>query len=380
MAKKLLVAAGLVAVVVLSNAGLTLADGVSERALGDRPDDVSGLQQVHLLYVLASDGEDRALDTDGTLVASAASAQAWLSAQTGGRTFRVDRFGGAPDITFVRLSQSQADLTAHGLFLREELERRLVARGFTDPLKMYAVYYDGAADGACGGAFYPPSIPGSVVALYLRGLPGPGFVPCADKTFRGATEPPDYWEFALLHEIVHGLGHVPACAPHHHLAGHTTDSPTDLMYAGQEPWTPSVLDVGRDDYFGHGRPGCLDLAASGLLESPLPPPTDEPPVPPEPLPGEGPPIEGGPAEPVPRCRVPQVRGLTVRSATSRLKRAGCSLGRVRRIHRPPLACRGAFKVVRQRPRAQSIRAPGTRVHLALRRPACRRASEDLGTR
>ena len=188
MAKKLLVAAGVVAVVVLSNAGLTLADGVSERALGDRPDDVSGLQQVHLLYVLASDGEDRALDTDGTLVASAASAQAWLSAQTGGRTFRVDRFAGAPDITFVRLSQSEADLSANGLFIRDELERRLVARGFTDPLKIYAAYYDGAANGACGGAFYPPSLPGSLVALYLRGLPGPGFLPCADNSFAGASE------------------------------------------------------------------------------------------------------------------------------------------------------------------------------------------------
>ena len=372
-------AAGLVAVGVLSNAALALAAGVSERALGDRPDDVSGLQQVHLLYVLASDGEDRALDTDGTLVASAASAQAWLAAQTGGRTFRVDRFAGAPDITFVRLSQSEADLAVNGLFIRDELERRLVARGFTDPLKIYAVYYDGAANGACGSAFYPPSLPGSVVALYLRGLPGPGFLPCADNSFAGASDPPRYWEFSLLHEIVHGLGHVPACAPHYRLTGHTSDSPTDLMYAGQEPWTPSVLDVGRDDYFGHGRLHCLDLATSGLLESRLPPPTDEPPVLPEPSPGEGPPIEGGAAEPVPRCNVPQLRGLTARSAKRRLERAGCTPGRVRRMVRPQLACRGAFKVVRQLPRAHSIRAPGTRVHLALRRSACRRHSEDLGT-
>jgi hypothetical protein len=37
------------------------------------------------------------------------------------------------------------------------------------------------------------------------------------------------------------------------------------MYAGTQPWTPSVLDVGHDDYFRAGIAGCLDLASSSYL-------------------------------------------------------------------------------------------------------------------
>jgi hypothetical protein len=39
------------------------------------------------------------------------------------------------------------------------------------------------------------------------------------------------------------------------------------MYAGNEPWNPSVLDVGRDDYYDAPAPGCLDLAESPYLEA-----------------------------------------------------------------------------------------------------------------
>jgi hypothetical protein len=36
------------------------------------------------------------------------------------------------------------------------------------------------------------------------------------------------------------------------------------MYAGDLPWTPSQLDVGRDDYYGHAG-ACADLARSALM-------------------------------------------------------------------------------------------------------------------
>ncbi len=37
------------------------------------------------------------------------------------------------------------------------------------------------------------------------------------------------------------------------------------MYAGNEPWRPSILDINNDDYFAHGRSGCLDLEDSSFL-------------------------------------------------------------------------------------------------------------------
>jgi hypothetical protein len=81
-------------------------------------------------------------------------------------------------------------------------------------------------------------------------------------------------DFAVLHEVMHTMGFVPTCAPHHTRGGHVSDSPTDLMYAGDEPWRPSVLDVGQDDYYHAHRLGCLELAESLYLEG------NEPPAPP----------------------------------------------------------------------------------------------------
>ena len=38
------------------------------------------------------------------------------------------------------------------------------------------------------------------------------------------------------------------------------------MWAGQGFWSlPASLDVGRDDYYGHGRTDCPDLADSPFL-------------------------------------------------------------------------------------------------------------------
>jgi hypothetical protein len=69
-----------------------------------------------------------------------------------------------------------------------------------------------------------------------------------------------------LHEVLHVLGFVAQCAPNHTLAGHTSDGPEDLMYAGNQPWRPAVLDTNRDDYYGTGSSVCPDLADSAFLD------------------------------------------------------------------------------------------------------------------
>ncbi|MEX2647128.1 MAG: PASTA domain-containing protein, partial [Gaiellaceae bacterium] len=75
-------------------------------------------------------------------------------------------------------------------------------------------------------------------------------------------------EFAMLHDIFHGLGAAPTCSPHHTLSGHVSDSPNDLMWSGGQPWQlPPKLDIGRDDYWGHGRSDCLDVSGSPYLTS-----------------------------------------------------------------------------------------------------------------
>jgi hypothetical protein len=220
------------------------------RSSVDRADEQLGAQ-IHVLYVLPSDGGDRGLDTDGTIAKSVAN------------------FRGSLDVTFVRLGQTDKQLAANGVFIRDVIERELKGVGFSAPDKLYAVYYDGSSTAACGGGAWPPVLPGNVGAVYLRGTFGAGF-PCYDPTLSRTGL--QIMDFAVLHELLHTMGLVAACAPHHTRSGHVSDSPADLMYAGDQPWHPAVLDVGHDDYFDTGGGSCLDLARSNYLESAVPPP------------------------------------------------------------------------------------------------------------
>jgi hypothetical protein len=143
------------------------------------------------------------------------------------------------------------------------IQHDLEAAGFDRAKRSYVVLYDGPSSIGCGQASWPPAFPGRYAVMYLRGTP-PGSPACATNPLGGAT--PGYWEFATTHDILHTLGFVATCAPNEWRGGHVSDSAQDLMWAGDQPWIfPPVLDVGRDDYYGHGSAGCPDLAKSPWL-------------------------------------------------------------------------------------------------------------------
>jgi hypothetical protein len=247
----------------LSTALASSVQAAATRSTIDRPDDRSG-NQIHVMYVVPSDGTDRSLDTTGTIATSVSAIERWFEDQSGGRQLRFDLHEGELDITFHRLGRTNAQIASFGPFVRDEIEKDLKQAGFNQAGKIYAVYYDGRSTFSCGGGFWPPTLPGNVVALYLKGEP-PGAPACATNEFASSPFNPAYWEFAMLHEILHGLGVVARCAPHHTLEGHVSDDPRDLMYAGPQPWQPSLLDAGNDDYFQHEAAGCLDLEDSPFL-------------------------------------------------------------------------------------------------------------------
>jgi hypothetical protein len=247
-----------------ADAAVTI-DAVAGRATADRPDEALG-RQVHTLYVVASDGVDRNLDTSGALATSVEAWSQWIARKTGGPRLRVDSFGGKPDITFIRLARTGAQLAAAGVRIRDELEADLTKLGAIDVAKLYAVYYDGDAT-TCGGSPLPPTLVGRVVGLYLDGKI-PGAIPCRDNPFAASADTPGYFELSMIRGLLHAMGAVQICAPSH-ASGDVNDSPADIMYSGPQPWAPSEIDVGRDDYWGHTNTGCTDLARSAFLE-PLP--------------------------------------------------------------------------------------------------------------
>lgn len=266
--------------VLIAALGAFLAPGAANAALprstADRLDDRTE-PQIHFVYAVPADSQDRRLDETGALEGSVGSFQAWLAAEAEGKNLRVDTYQRVLDVSFFRLAASDATLAARGAYVREGVEAELRAAGFNRPDRIYAVYYDGSSTWACGGAFWPPQLQGNAVVMYLRGRPGSAV--CENNGFAAASAPPTYWEYAMLHDILHGLGIVGTCAPHHHLAGHVSDFANDLMWSGNQPWSfPAHLDIGRDDYYGTGRTDCPDLARSPYLTASAPPPVvpDEP--------------------------------------------------------------------------------------------------------
>ncbi len=223
--------------------------------------------QIHFLYVLPSDGMDRQLDIRGAIEISVNAFLKWLSVQTGGITLRTDTFNGSLDISFYRLTKNDTEMQSYGAWLVTEIEKELKVSGFNSTNKIYAVYYDGGSNYACGGAAWPPLVPGQYVAMYLLAKPTGYAVPCSVNNLTSSIDQMGYWEYAMLHDIFHALGAVSLNAPHHVFNGHVSDSNKDLMYSGSESWNPSILDYGSDDYYGHNKSNYVDIKKSSFLKT-----------------------------------------------------------------------------------------------------------------
>lgn len=215
------------------------------RAESDRPDEQPG-NQIHAFYVVPSDAADRKLDTDGTIAGWIQEGASWLKSQSGGHILRCDTQGGQPDVTFFRSKYTEAELFDKRADILDAIDDEVRQAGHNDPTKINVYFYDGR----CGKEKATAGL-GRLMsaAIFLPQAPDP--------------------QNTALHEIFHALGAVPECAPNRASDAHVLDHPLDLMAPARERGVP-ILDFEKNDYFGHGRSGCLDVAKSAFLE-PLPP-------------------------------------------------------------------------------------------------------------
>ncbi|WP_164931961.1 hypothetical protein [Janthinobacterium sp. 17J80-10] len=240
-------------------------DPTSTRSITDRPDEING-PQIHVVYALPFGATDIRIDLGPVLENSTGAANNWLASQTGGRKLKFDTIGGRLDVTFVQLQRTDAEFDAFGVNKRDAIEADLANSGFLLPEKIYVVYYDGGNSRYCADAPHPPELQGQVIVMYLQGTPA-GAPPCGSNPFSGnSLAAPGYWEFSLLHEIMHALGAVDADAPDYDNT-HVNYDPRDLMYAGPDPWAPSILDVRKRNYYNpDGLPAnVFNLANSSYL-------------------------------------------------------------------------------------------------------------------
>jgi hypothetical protein len=219
--------------------------GVADNA--DRLPDATPGFAVHLVYVRPPDVPDRLAIWAPRLVGDVAAIDAWWRSQDPARAPRFDLFAlgcattlGQLDISSVLVPQPAGDLPEAFSTLRF----LLAGRGFTQPEKIYLVYYDGPVgqpDGGeiCGAGDTPSG-----------GLPGIAIVfLAACEAESGDTLRP----VVAVHELVHALGAVAGAAPNHCDQGHVCDDPDDLLnstLSGNE-LEAHVLDRARDDYYGH---------------------------------------------------------------------------------------------------------------------------------
>lgn len=211
-------------------------------------------RSIRVIYAIGSDGEDRSAAMAGRISAEIDEVVAWWRAQDAEREPRFDVFGfpcglqvdltvqriQAPSGT-LRVLDGRADKIAQDVFVAGGMSR----------YQKYLVYYDGPVDDidVCGQGGGDPAGQG-IAIVYVQACSG---VPT---------------QAVAAHEIIHSLGALPPGAPHPcpDSSGHPCDSETDILYpfVSTNPLGSLVLDVGRDDYYGHSG-SWLDIQDSGWL-------------------------------------------------------------------------------------------------------------------
>lgn len=235
----------------------------------DTPDDTGG-SSFHVLFVQGADAAP-----DPAMIPAVqnevAAFDGYLFAQTG-RHLSIDHANGQPEITTWKIpTMTTAQLVAWPEDPGVTALIQLAQDGFGNPYtRRWLVYIDGArAGGLCGVTL------GQWTTLYRTSACG---------TVNGTITANTVGTYAntaqvALHEMFHGIGAVPSCAPNYANStatdpnyspnartGHS-NIPNDLMYwnAGIQPKT---IDTQHLDYIGTANTTCPDLAQSPYITKP----------------------------------------------------------------------------------------------------------------
>ena len=235
------------------------SDDIPGRFLYDQ-EDITNDYQVHIIYILASDSEDKKYDVNDTIKKIVLKTNDHFYINNN-KIFRLDLTKeGKLDISFIRVDKKKKKISriqnGAGYFTAE-----IIKHGFYNPKKLYAIFYQDYYKrewGQVGNAiFYGPNkmIEINTSVTYLEKIP-----------LKGALR-----ERVYLHELIHALGFVQLCAPgaikdtgpwgkNDHL-NYRDDVMSD---SGGENW---YIDKKRIEYYDNSIPNCeMDLKKSAFLE------------------------------------------------------------------------------------------------------------------
>ena len=207
----------------------------------------AGRPAIQAVYAVPA-GEAPVEGREQLIADAVAEVQAWFRSQTGGRHLRFRQDANRLSVVTVELSD-RGDDDQKWQPAVADIYRSLGSR---PPLLVF-----GEGDFPVTGNAYACANAGSMFAMISLGR-------CLER-YSG--------ELArvVAHELVHLLGAVPYCAPHTFGDGHVTDDAHDIMSRltpTERRLSQTVLDEGRDDYYGHGRDDCYDISDNPLLVFP----------------------------------------------------------------------------------------------------------------
>jgi hypothetical protein len=219
--------------------------------------ELSSHDQIHVVYAIPSDGADAFAANSSPIATDIGAIDAWWQRQDPSRTPRFDLFAfptcssrfGDLDLGFARLPHPGS------FYLGDErgilIGADLAAFAASDATKNI-VYYDGpVSDGnanVCGTTYFLANTAGGQFGfafVWLRSA-------CPNDLGKG-----NLLARVAAHELVHNLGAEPDVGPPHACPdhrGHPCDSSSDLLYpfvTSTSTLDEAVLDVNRDDYYGH---------------------------------------------------------------------------------------------------------------------------------
>jgi hypothetical protein len=236
--------------------------------------DADGASKFHVVVINGSDAPaNPGLETQ--IRSEVDAFDTWLASETitgshpAGQHLNLDRANAQIEVTTWTVGYTTAQLVTYPdttAWLFDQMN----ADGWGDPYGRHWLYYVNATRPTVNGGGLCGITWKHYTSLFMQSACGQvtGNVPAADVG--GAITARTNTAEVAIHEMLHGLGAVPRCAPHYDTVlnpGHVNTT-TDLMHSYANAGITDGgggkhIDPGRDDYWGPG--ACFDVSKSPYL-------------------------------------------------------------------------------------------------------------------
>jgi len=250
-------------------------DILKKRTFKDKIDN-SLLPQIHAVYLLPCDAEDRKFDINGHIRYSIQSINNWLLDKTENQILNFDKIeNNQVDITFIRVNKSINWFTKYNTIENRNndasakiekiiLNNKKIFNNFNN--KKFIVFFEGwekrrsIINKVCGRSKF-----NGKVAIFYTSEKNTKIKSCTlDNLNNSILEKFGESEETILHEILHTLGAPSKCGKNVDLKKslHVNDNDNDIMNSVSGS---IYLDFNNDDYYKHNISNCPDLFLSEYL-------------------------------------------------------------------------------------------------------------------